>query len=332
MHDIVSDTHAVNAVDDSYAAELERLDREAALDNPHWQAVKECIAKGNQARRKAEQHSLAAEQHYLAAGQHLKVLKAAHDERGGTWFQWEALLKERVGIGKSRASELMQIADGTKTVEGVRAETAERTRQARISPLRSGENANDPEASASATAGKREAAVAPQPAEPARSAIPGGKTKRRTSEEIRVEHFKEAIGNTVISLEILNEAVPVPQQLSAKDADWAIKQIGCGERALRAFADRIAAIVSRPPMPENHPIGGPEKDDEEPAAERSCLCPMCQCGASPHSVAPDEEIALLREFATFVITRASSVSVDPKDHAEWKALRERVKAILGVVS
>ncbi len=48
------------------------------------------------------------------------------------------------------------------------------------------------------------------------------------------------------------------------------------------------------------------------------------------SVAPDEELALLREFARFVITRARSVSTDSSDHAEWKALRDKVKVTLGI--
>jgi hypothetical protein len=105
--------------------------------------IKAHIAKGDKAKDKAEQH-------YIAAGQHLKTLKAEH---GGSWAEWEALLKDKIGIGKSRASELMQIADGTKTVEQVRTETAERTAKTRAlqsSPLRSGENAGDPEASAEA--------------------------------------------------------------------------------------------------------------------------------------------------------------------------------------
>jgi hypothetical protein len=105
--------------------------------------IKAHLAKGDKAKDKAEQH-------YIAAGQHLKTLKAEH---GGAWAEWEALLKDKIGIGKSRASELMQIADGRKTVEQVRTETAERTAKTRAlqsSPLRSGENAGDPEASAEA--------------------------------------------------------------------------------------------------------------------------------------------------------------------------------------
>src|SRR5262249_48878170 len=46
------------------------------------------------------------------------------------WAEWEELLKDKIGIGKSHASELMQIADGTKTVEGVAADRRERQRKA----------------------------------------------------------------------------------------------------------------------------------------------------------------------------------------------------------
>jgi hypothetical protein len=104
--------------------------------------IKAHIAAGDKAAEKSNNH-------YIAAGQHLKTLKASH---GGTWAEWEALLKEKMGIGKSRASELMQIADGRKTVEQLRAEKAESVRQVeareKASPLASGENADDPEASA----------------------------------------------------------------------------------------------------------------------------------------------------------------------------------------
>jgi len=83
--------------------------------------IKAHIAKGDKAADKAEQH-------YIAAGQHLKTLKAEHT---GSWSEWEELLRDRVGIGKSRASELMAIADGTKTLAEVRATTAERNRRLR---------------------------------------------------------------------------------------------------------------------------------------------------------------------------------------------------------
>src|SRR5262245_19779717 len=89
--------------------------------------IKAHIAKGDQAQDKAQQH-------YISAGQHLKTLKAQH---GGSWAEWEALLKEKIGIGKSRASELMQIADGRKTADDTRAATNRRKVEHRKA-LRSG--------------------------------------------------------------------------------------------------------------------------------------------------------------------------------------------------
>jgi hypothetical protein len=47
-------------------------------------------------------------------------------------------------------------------------------------------------------------------------------------------------------------------------------------------------------------------------------------------VAPDQELALLREFACFVICR-TNVKTAPKDHPEWRAILDRVKAALGGV-
>ena len=160
--------------------------------------IKVHIAKGDQAREKATQH-------YIAAGQHLKTLKAAHT---GSWAEWEKILKDKIGIGKSRASELMLIADGTKTVEEVAAATTERSKKHRaLSPLRNGETA----------AAAKKAAVA--------SAVPA-------------------------------KTVPDP-------------------------------------------------------------------------IAPDEELALLREFARLFISERARITCDPKDHDECWMVFNRVKAMLG---
>src|SRR5262245_10229164 len=100
--------------------------------------IKAHIEKGDKAKDKAEQH-------YIAAGQHLKTLKAEH---GGTWAEWEDLLKTKIGIGKSRASELMQIADGRRTIKQIRADTAERVyeheERKKFSPLANGEKDRRP--------------------------------------------------------------------------------------------------------------------------------------------------------------------------------------------
>jgi hypothetical protein len=86
-----------------------------------FNTVKVLIEKGDKAKAKSEQF-------YIAAGQHLKTLKTEHT---GNTAEWEALLKEKCGIGKSRAYELMKIADGRATVEEVRAEKAESVRKVR---------------------------------------------------------------------------------------------------------------------------------------------------------------------------------------------------------
>src|SRR5262245_9454755 len=120
------------------AAQVSRAD--PSTSEQRWKAVRTCIEKADKAAEKARDLQ-------ITAGQHLKALKAEHDAGGGTWAEWESLVKTKAGIGKSRASELMLIADGTKTPEQVRADTAERTAKTRAlqsSPLRSGENADDP--------------------------------------------------------------------------------------------------------------------------------------------------------------------------------------------
>jgi hypothetical protein len=90
---------------------------------------------------KAEQLQGKANDHFVAAGIHIKTLKAQHDGAGGTWAQWEEKLRTQLNLGKSRASELMQIADGRKTDESNRAETAQRVAKHRkSSPLRNGES------------------------------------------------------------------------------------------------------------------------------------------------------------------------------------------------
>jgi hypothetical protein len=104
------------------------------------QTIKVLVEKGDKAKEKSDQF-------YVAAGQHLKTLHAIHKERNGTWTEWETLLKERCGIAKSRASDLMLIADGTKTIDQVReranksAKAAQQEKRRRqISPLISGES------------------------------------------------------------------------------------------------------------------------------------------------------------------------------------------------
>jgi phage N-6-adenine-methyltransferase len=78
------------------------------------ETIRQHIAEGDRLADRAEQH-------YRAAGRLLITLK----ETTTSWAEWEALLRDN-GIGKSRASELMQIGDGRKTLAEVRLANAER--------------------------------------------------------------------------------------------------------------------------------------------------------------------------------------------------------------
>jgi hypothetical protein len=81
------------------------------------------IKQGEKAQERANQAKDKAQQHFVAAGQYLALLKANHSS---SWREWKALLATKVGLSTGRASELMQIADGRKTVEQVRADTNRR--------------------------------------------------------------------------------------------------------------------------------------------------------------------------------------------------------------
>jgi hypothetical protein len=79
--------------------------------------------------KKIKAHIAKGEQHYISAGLHLTKLK----ERCPDQATFLALVKDKIGIGKSRTYELLQIADGRKTFEEVKADTAERQEKHRLS-------------------------------------------------------------------------------------------------------------------------------------------------------------------------------------------------------
>jgi hypothetical protein len=99
--------------------------------------IKAHIAAGDKAASKAEDH-------YIAAGQHLATLKREH---AGSWAEWEALLKSKVGVSTGRASELMQIADGRKTLAELRADKNETSKIAHAKERSSLNSEEDAEAS-----------------------------------------------------------------------------------------------------------------------------------------------------------------------------------------
>jgi hypothetical protein len=113
--------HIPDFLDRRTTAWLDEAERRQEAQRRLVSAIKAHIEKGDRCREKADQH-------YVSAGQHLKTLKADH---AATWAEWEAVLRDRVKISTGRASELMQIADGRKTVAGLRAADAEKHKRLR---------------------------------------------------------------------------------------------------------------------------------------------------------------------------------------------------------
>jgi ParB-like chromosome segregation protein Spo0J len=69
-------------------------------------------------------------------------------------------------------------------------------------------------------------------------------------------------------------------------------------------------------------------DIEQIRAKKAAVPKPLPAETAREAVAPDEELALLREFARFVIGCAS-VSTNFKDRIEWKMLLDRVTQVLG---
>jgi hypothetical protein len=96
-------------------------------------AIKVLIEKGDKATEKAQDY-------YVSAGQHLKTLKG----QSASAAVWEKLIKAKLGVGKSRAYELLAIADGRTTVADVR--LSGKARQAKsIAKLKSKVSVSDGE-------------------------------------------------------------------------------------------------------------------------------------------------------------------------------------------
>jgi hypothetical protein len=103
---------------DNTPAEIQRLTKE----------IRVLVEKGDHAKEKSRQF-------YLAAGLHLKTLKA-HSASTNAWVQ---LVKKKCDLGRSRAFELLALADGRTTVEKVRADANKRKVKHRARPFRNGQ-------------------------------------------------------------------------------------------------------------------------------------------------------------------------------------------------
>ena len=71
---------------------------------------------------KAEARAL---QYQVAIGQHIAAIKAARPD------DWLEIVRDQCHLGRTRAHDLLSIADGTKTVEEINAGAAERMRKMR---------------------------------------------------------------------------------------------------------------------------------------------------------------------------------------------------------
>jgi hypothetical protein len=215
-------------------------------EEQRWKAVKECITKGDKLKSKAEDF-------YITAGQ---------QEHTGTWLEWEIKLKERAGLGKSRASELMQIADGTKTVEKVGADTAKRTADAkkRLSAT-SGESADPPQPEGVRridgrkdiivqSAGKTMGEVHAEVVAKMMGATPG--SPRAVAEELQAAKIKIAGLESEVE-ELKAENARLRAELEAKQ-ETATKKQGDRPKTPPAVAAVVAALdhgADPGPFPEN---------------------------------------------------------------------------------
>lgn len=92
--------------------------------------IKAHVRKGEQAKERADHNREKAEQHFIAAGAYLATLKTHY---APTWAEWEILLNAQVHLSASRASELIQLADGRKSLQTLRDSDAEKHRRLRQS-------------------------------------------------------------------------------------------------------------------------------------------------------------------------------------------------------
>jgi hypothetical protein len=91
-------------------------------------AIKDGLRKIEEHDRKIEEHETKRDEREVEVGAALKALKAQKPNG----IKWEQYLEEcGIDIHRSRADQLIRIAEGRTTVEEERADTAERTAKSR---------------------------------------------------------------------------------------------------------------------------------------------------------------------------------------------------------
>jgi hypothetical protein len=99
-----------------------------------------------------------------------------------------------------------------------------------------------------------------------------------------------------------------------QEATWEIPQLK--ERTGKDGKTRKRRSAQPPKLP--------KRTTQKPVME-----PTPKEQIDPDVVARDEELALLRELALFVLNAAKNVTTDLEDHPRWKFLRGQVLAVLG---
>jgi len=108
QHDLLNDPTAQFKVPTTVIAV------DAASIDDHVEAINTLVAELKRTTAKFKEDTAEIEE---AIGQHIKAIKIAEADN------WESVVKAKCGLSRSRAYELMAIADGTKTVKQTRRET-----------------------------------------------------------------------------------------------------------------------------------------------------------------------------------------------------------------
>jgi hypothetical protein len=166
--------------------------------------IKELVAKGDKATKEAEAF-------YKQAGQKLKWLKQFHKEHSGGEVSWTDFVNKYTGLKRSRADELIRIAEGQTTLGAVRAKAREgmaatRKRQRHnVTAARSEDNSQSVVTMTNETskvsvppefANTQEAATNEQQADEAEAAKDAGEAEAETAEKV-IEDFAVNVASSV---------------------------------------------------------------------------------------------------------------------------------------
>jgi hypothetical protein len=209
--------------------------------------IKALIAKGDKAAEKSEQF-------HIAAGLELKRLKDGCVTQ--TYFL--ALIEKRIGLRKSRAYELLQIADGKKTVAEVRADTAKRTADSKAR-LKASASSGQPEPSDDDKQDDRQRLLAAK----WQNAAANKESRRVLADQLhRVEAIKAFFYVADLALRIEDVDISAVQP-STKILETALSVVKAWSAAIDRLGARIEAAPEAPvePAPAPAPVDRSDPGD-----------------------------------------------------------------------